>query len=189
MAKPNKLPSDLKAIPAGDDLMVNCIVPSHPDKEASLHITRAENGRILWHCFGGCPKEVVGDELRRLGFLDDQVKPPFGLTLSEYAAAKQLPAQFLRKHGVVNDSYFDKDAIKIPYGPEGPIRYRTSLTDGPGRKRFWWEKGSKIKLYGLWHLGNPEYVILVEGESDAQTLWLHEYPAQAIGKTIETRRT
>ena len=48
-------------------------------------------------------------------------------------------------------------------------------------QRFSWKKGSKTILYGLWKLKQytDDYVILVEGESDAQTLWY--YGVQAIG--------
>lgn len=48
-------------------------------------------------------------------------------------------------------------------------------------QRFTWKKGSKTILYGLWRLKQytDEYIVLVEGESDAQTLWY--YGVQAIG--------
>ena len=48
-------------------------------------------------------------------------------------------------------------------------------------QRFSWKKGSKTILYGLWRLKQyaDDYVVLVEGESDAQTLWY--YGIQAIG--------
>ncbi len=48
-------------------------------------------------------------------------------------------------------------------------------------QRFMWKKGSKTILYGLWRLKQytDDYVVLVEGESDAQTLWY--YGVQAIG--------
>ena len=48
-------------------------------------------------------------------------------------------------------------------------------------QRFTWKKGSKTILYGLWRLKQytDDYIVLVEGESDAQTLWY--YGVQAIG--------
>ena len=48
-------------------------------------------------------------------------------------------------------------------------------------QRFTWKKGSKTILYGLWRLKQytDNYIVLVEGESDAQTLWY--YGVQAIG--------
>ena len=48
-------------------------------------------------------------------------------------------------------------------------------------QRFMWKKGSKTILYGLWKLKEfkEDYIVLVEGESDAQTLWY--YGVQALG--------
>lgn len=48
-------------------------------------------------------------------------------------------------------------------------------------QRFSWKKGSKTILYGLWRLKQytDDYIVLVEGESDTQTLWY--YGVQAIG--------
>ena len=48
-------------------------------------------------------------------------------------------------------------------------------------QRFTWKKGSKTILYGLWRLKQytDDYIVLVEGESDTQTLWY--YGVQAIG--------
>lgn len=46
---------------------------------------------------------------------------------------------------------------------------------------FAWKKGSKTILYGLWKLKEykEDYIVLVEGESDTQTLWY--YGVQALG--------
>lgn len=48
-------------------------------------------------------------------------------------------------------------------------------------QRFTWKKGSKTILYGLWKLKEftDDYIVLVEGESDTQTLWF--YGVQALG--------
>lgn len=52
-------------------------------------------------------------------------------------------------------------------------------------QRFSWKKGSKTILYGLWKLKEfkEDYIVLVEGESDAQTLWY--YNVQALRCTTE----
>lgn len=74
------------------------------------------------------------------------------------------------------------NSIKIPYYDSDmkqiAKRYRNHK-DNP--YRFFWEKGSKSNLYGLWKLKdyNNDYIVLVEGESDTQTLWYHNI--QAIG--------
>lgn len=52
-------------------------------------------------------------------------------------------------------------------------RYRVALT---GKDRFRWRWGSRLIPYGLWKLATIQkagYVLLVEGESDTQTLWRH----------------
>ena len=61
------------------------------------------------------------------------------------------------------------------------MRFRISLEGD----RFRWRKGSKLGLYGLPQLEQARelgYTILVEGESDAQTLW-HAYRGSAAPYT------
>jgi hypothetical protein len=69
-------------------------------------------------------------------------------------------------------------------GSESAVRFRIALEKGPkGDERFRWRKGSKPSLYGLWrleHARDEGYVFLVEGESDAQTLWHHGLPALGV---------
>jgi hypothetical protein len=111
-----------------------------------------------------------------------------GLTLAQYAAGKRLPLDFLETLGVLEVPYFRAPALEIPYrdsaGQAGPVRYRLLLEKGPeGDDRFRWKKGSKPLPYGLWRLEralSAGYVVLVEGESDAQTLWFHGIPALGI---------
>jgi hypothetical protein len=79
---------------------------------------------------------------------------------------------------------YDRDgvpAVRIPYydeaGTEGPVRIRRALT---GPARFRWRKGSKLRLYGLDGLPAARKagrVVVVEGESDRQTLEFHGIPA------------
>jgi hypothetical protein len=66
-------------------------------------------------------------------------------------------------------------------GAEVAVRFRISL-DGAGN-RFRWRNGSKTCLYGLNRIVNARtagYVVLVEGESDAQTLWYHGFAALGL---------
>lgn len=74
-----------------------------------------------------------------------------------------------------------KSAGTTAVGTTATVRYRKWSS-------FWWPLKSKPTLYGLdrldHFLGNEQakwgsYIILVEGESDTQTLWLHGY--QALG--------
>lgn len=60
------------------------------------------------------------------------------------------------------------------------VRSRHMLT---GAKRFTWRSGDKVLLYGLWRLAEikkASWVLLVEGETDCWTCWLHGIPALGI---------
>jgi hypothetical protein len=99
-----------------------------------------------------------------------------------------LPEAFLRELGLVDFRYRGTPAVRIPYfledGSDGPVRFRLRLEKGPeGDERFKWKTGSKAIPYGLWRLDRARahgYIVLVEGESDAQTLWFHDYPALGV---------
>src|SRR5262249_36426104 len=106
-----------------------------------------------------------------------------GLTLHQYAAAKGIPADFLKACGVSEFNYDHKPALRIPYlGPDGEelaVRFRIA----PDGDRFRWKSGTKPFLYGLHRLAEAQkagQVALVEGESDCHTLWLHGIPAVGI---------
>jgi hypothetical protein len=106
-----------------------------------------------------------------------------GVTLHEYAAAKRITADFLKACGVSEFTYDHKPALRIPYlGPDGEelaVRFRIAL-DGD---RFHWKSSTKPCLYGLHRLTEARkagQVVMVEGESDCHTLWLHGIPAVGI---------
>ena len=104
--------------------------------------------------------------------------PPAGLTLDRYAEAKRLSLAFLKEElGLSQISYQSQKAVRIPYvdqgGSEIGVRFRLALG---GNNRFRWRCGSSVCPYGLsrLHLARQAgYILLVEGESDAQTLWHH----------------
>lgn len=107
-----------------------------------------------------------------------------GCTLEAYAEAKRLPVDFLRSLGLSDAKYADAPAVRMPYvdsdGHEQAVRFRISLD---GEDKFRWKQRSKLCLYGLPRLRTARelgYVVLVEGESCAQTLWYHEFPALGI---------
>jgi head-tail adaptor/5S rRNA maturation endonuclease (ribonuclease M5) len=110
--------------------------------------------------------------------------PPSPPTLEAYARAKALDADFLRSLGLETIYLRGKPAVKMPYcdteGVEAAARFRVNMT---GDRRFIWRKGSKAQPYGLWKLAEARkagWVLLVEGESDAQTLWSYGLPALGI---------
>ena len=105
-------------------------------------------------------------------------------SLVEYAQAKALPVDFLKALGLCERRHSGQLAVLIPYhdetGTEVARRYRLSMA---GKRRFVWATGSKVMPYGLERLDDARqagYIVLVEGESDAQTLWYHGLPALGI---------
>jgi len=113
------------------------------------------------------------------------VEQAAGLTLAQYAAAKKLPAEFLRKLGARDLHLGGLPAIAFPYrnseGDEAAVRFRLAMN--ATEERFRWRNGSKPFLYGLWRFHrfrNASYICLPEGESDSQTLWYHGFPALGL---------
>ena len=131
--------------------------------------------------------ELIGHEELIVGPTSRKQEPQ-GLTLEEYAAAKQLPIEELQRIGVRNTSYGQVRAISTPYfrlNGEPRMRFRVNL-NGDKNKRHFWRKGDKACLYGEWYLGHQAflssgYVVIVEGESDSQTCWFNgAFPALGL---------
>jgi len=112
------------------------------------------------------------------------------LTVKEFALAKKLPVDFLEAQGIGPYRYppdiFDGAlTVNFPYkdqdGKNVGNRRRFGGTDKT--KKFKFRKGEQVRLYGLWRL--PEiraagWCLLVEGESDSLTCWLHQLPCLGI---------
>jgi hypothetical protein len=177
--------------PTGKGFTAQC--PAHDDEHNSLSVSEGKDHRVLMKCHAGCSTPAVVKAMGlRMGDLfpaakRDKPAPrfrlksrPSGLTLARYAKVKGLPEQFLADVGVRQRAYQGKPALRIAYlgldGTETAVRWRIALEGD----RFRWASGSKPCIYGLSRLGTPRYVVLVEGESDAQTLWLHDIPAVGI---------
>ena len=100
-------------------------------------------------------------------------------TLEEYSREKHLPIKFLKELGLKNTKY---NTVAIPYknidGGLLTVRYRNHPSNP---NKYVSIKGTKTFPYGLDKLKHytKDYLVLVEGESDAQTLWY--YGKQAIG--------
>ena len=188
----------------GDNLVGLC--PFHQDRNDSFSVD-LKTGK--WHCFaedeGGNfvtfwakyqdidTKEAYKEILARYGITPEherqaQSTNASGLgsyTLERYSFDKRLPADFLRDTCRV-DTGRDRDGteyLRMPYffedGKEAAIRKRYA------KKEFRWMRGSKGKicLYGEWRLPGIRkagYAVLVEGESDTQTLWYLGIPAIGI---------
>jgi hypothetical protein len=139
---------------AGTKIWATMLVPAGPRDDA-------------WHL------HVVAETV------DAAIAATGGLELSGYAAAKRLQERLLAECGCATVRRNGRAAVRIPYrdrdGREAAVRHRHALEKGPdGDGRFSWQKGSKTLLYGLWRLPEDiDELMLVEGESDAHTLWQH----------------
>ena len=188
----------------GDRIIGRC--PFHDDNKDSF-TADVKTGKC--HCFTGCidgnfitfwakyhgvdNKEAYRQILDKYGKLQDAEKPKakkqppqmMPLTLPEYAFSKRLPEDFLKDVCRASTGR-DRDGVqwlKLPYYTEeneAPV-FRKRY----GGKEFRWSAGSsgKLILYGEWRL--PEirqngYAILVEGESDTQTLWYLKMAALGV---------
>ena len=189
----------------GDQLVGVC--PFHDDKKESF-TANLKTGQ--WYCFaegrggnfvdfyaetyGTDTKEAYKAILEKYGVASEPEPPakkkkeapsPESYTLEEYAFNKRLPVDFLKSTcGASNGKDKDKKTfLKLPY-------YNEEKTDHIFRKRYankefrWsWGSSGKLILYGDWRL--PEirksgWAILVEGESDTQTLWYLGFPALGV---------
>jgi len=173
----------------------NC--PAHEDGSPGLEVT-VKNGKVLLKCWnGGCAQDAIIAALKDRGLWPDRPERR-RLTLAEFVEAKKLPIAFLKANDVVE-----------AHGQYGPVvRFYCRLEDGTlapryrvrvalnGPKKLFWDrvgKGGRITPYGLDHLAEARkrnYLVLVEGESDALTLWLHDVPALGLpGNTMASLLT
>jgi uncharacterized protein (DUF927 family) len=177
----------------GDELVADC--PFHNDTKQHFYIN-AKTGQ--YHCkvcneAGNAqtflektehltPQEAYQKLLKIAGIepKSTQKKPKVDY-FSQYAEMKKLPKDFLQSLGIKNANI----GISIPYMDEAGVVVATKkrrISDGSG-PRFTWNRGAKLLPYGLWRLKEIReagYCILVEGESDSQTLWYHGFQALGI---------
>jgi hypothetical protein len=169
--------------PSGNGYSAQC--PGHDDRNNSLSVSEGEDGRVLLNCFAGCATEAI---LAALGLEWEDLfsvkkDNSGGLTLQAYAEAKGFTVSFLQQQGVSQIYLNGISALRFSYmdraGAVVSVRLRVALE---GLNKFRWKTGSKPCLYGLWRLRQIEskYVVLVEGESDAQTLWFNNVPALGL---------
>ena len=161
------------------------LCPFHNDSKPN-NFSVGENGFKCFSCHeGGSLQKLakhLGIEVRNY---NNQ-----GITLDDYAEAKKLPLGILEGLGISDGKRKGKPIIKIPYLDTDKIqrgvRLRHSWT---GDFRFSWQTNSKVIPYGLWRMGvlsscaanggDKREILLVEGESDAHTLW--SYKQNALG--------
>ena len=165
-----------------------CKCPAHSDAAPSSLIADGRHGRPVFFCHAGCDWRDVADALAAKGLaprFDPKMEgTPMPLTLADYAAAKGLPIYFLASLGVGEETTRNGPRLRIPYqdqdGGEVIARFRHELKG----KGFSWPEGSvgRLVLYGQNRLPSAReagHVVIVEGESDAQTLWFNDLPLSA----------
>jgi hypothetical protein len=184
LAQPTSSKNVTISCPYGEQLHSNC------DRNPSCSVS-TETG--AWHCFGcenrgnlrqlleayEVPEAQIHVHLGE-GKKPDSPEKPVYRTVEEYARAKKLPEKFLRDLGLEDEVLFEEPTIRIPYRDEHGQELFSRRRPGPNGKRFYQPAGQETVLYGLDRLTEAQkagYVILVEGESDAQTLWHQKYPA------------
>jgi hypothetical protein len=194
---------------AGDGWLVSCSLREHGkgrgDKNPSVSISEGDDGRALVRCKAGCETEAVvsawgltmadlfessNGHRKKSSYIPPKTTATLQpCSLENYAAKIRLPVEFLEdKCGLSDRNFQGKPAVRIPYrdldGTEAAVRFRLALEKSEEvDDRFKWRSGSKTRLYGLWRLESirkADYVVLVEGESDTQTLWYHGIAAMGV---------
>lgn len=181
------------------DRMVS-LCPFHDDRKPSFSVDLKTGKFVCFACgkagnYVSFRAELDGTSnadaykkiLREHGVDETKKEPakPKSYTVEDYAAEKKLPAEWL--HMVCSlESKQEQDGtpyVKIPYfSTESKVQVTRKRM---GNHSFKWGYGSAGKMipYGLWRKEGMEvagYTILVEGESDSQTLWFLGYPALGI---------
>lgn len=181
------------------DRMVS-LCPFHDDRKPSFSVDLKTGKFVCFACgkagnYVSFRAELDGTSnadaykkiLREHGVDETKKEPakPKSYTVEDYAAEKKLPAEWL--HMVCSlESKQEQDGtpyVKIPYFN---IESKVQVTrKRMGNHSFKWGYGSAGKMipYGLWRKEGMEvagYTILVEGESDSQTLWFLGYPALGV---------
>lgn len=183
---------------SGDNLTGLC--PFHDDRNASFS-ANLKTGQ--YHCFACnatgnfiqfvADRDFHGDTKEAYKYICQKYKietyerKSGTYTVEDYAKEKNLPAEWLRSEfKLANGAENNEPYIQIPYFDETgqKVLFRKRFAHG-SKQRFKWSKNSagKILPYGIWHLQRIKelgYVLLVEGESDTQTLWYLGYPALGV---------
>ena len=181
----------------GNQLIGNCPFHKNGNEKKPSFMVNLQTGQ--YHCFscGSCgnyinflatnvyntdTKEAAKRLYQELGISENKVIPIKKYTIEQYAEEKKLPIDWLKEQWQLKDLKYQ---VAMPYidekGKVLAVRKR-----GPD-KDFKWNKGNTIQIYGLNRLSEikeQHQVVLVEGESDTQTLWLHGIPALRYTRSL-----
>lgn len=178
----------------GDNLTGLC--PFHDDRANSFSVDLKTG---MWHCFaedeggnfvtfyaklnGLDTKEAYKQILEKYGALNEPQEKPKekkpGLdhyTVSQYSFEKRLPEDWLKEQCCLQTKK-DRNGVQYLYIPYFDAERNLALhRKRYGGKQFRWEYGKtdRLCMYGLWQIEairNIGYAVLVEGESDSQSMW------------------
>ncbi|HEY1189887.1 MAG TPA: phage/plasmid primase, P4 family [Gemmata sp.] len=185
----NLLPKLVCVRPRGEGRSWSALCPGHADGANSLGIAVGRAESVLLKCYAGCP---TADILRPLGLEMKDLFPGgrerkapknAGCTLARLGFEKRLPVEHLKAHGLRDERDGSKPVVKIPYrSTDGSVLFERQR-EGPTGGENVQPAGVKLALFGLWRIDEfraGKRLILVEGETDTLTLWLHGYPALGI---------
>lgn len=180
------------------------LCPFHDDTSQSFSVD-LKTGK--WHCFaeddGGnyikfyskthncSTKDAYIAILKEYGRYEEysgkKSRKTEPLTLSEYADSKKLPIEFLMDpDGCALEDKTDKDKVNYVYIPYFDRKHKLiSYRRRYGNKDFRWKYKAKAGdlIYGEWLIDSflkVGSVVLVEGESDSQSLWSMNTPALGV---------
>ena len=145
----------LEAKGQGNRYMAKC--PAHDDKQASLSVSQAGNGKILLKCHATCPTE--------------QVVSAMGLTMQDLFPEK-TKKQRTSKLGPIEAMYNycdENGALLFQCVRHKPKTFRQRQPDGNGG---WIPNINNVRrvLYNLPSVMKADQVVVVEGEKDCDNL-------------------
>ena len=175
------------------------LCPFHDDRKPSFSVDLKTGKFVCFACgkagnyvsfraeLDGCSNADAYKRILREHGVDETKKEPTrqNYTVDDYAKEKNLPADWLRMVCSLEDGK-EKDGtpyVKIPYFGEDGKPKVTRKRMGPHKFKWGFGSAGNMLPYGLWRKEGLEIAgscILVEGESDAQTLWFLGYPALGI---------
>ena len=155
----------------------SCCCPAHEDRNPSLSVSEASDGRILLKCHAGCSADEI------CAALDVSVSDLFSESREEYQRERQEEYIYADKNGT---PLYKKVRVY-------PKKFFIQSFEGPGK----WVKGLKSDkrvLYRLSELTDArdkgETIFVVEGEKDAERLRADKFvattPIEGAGSGLRT---
>ncbi len=171
---------------------LNCCCPFHDDKHPSFGINLQTGA---YQCFSCEEKGSITDFVAKMLNISNKEAWAYiqertgGCTMEEYKYSledfmqeKKIPLVNLQNLHI--ETAENGTSIVIPYLDENKNLIRNRFRNSPQNPvRFYWDKeGKGTGLYGEFALNefSDDYIIIVEGETDAITLWIHDIPAIGV---------